>query len=158
MRQTSAETKREIEELRAQTTTLLVEIEGRVRHTLDVRARIREHPQVVAGLGVGLSAGLGLGTFLVYRQVQARRTARRRAQQSWRVAAEQLAENLPFRISPRDGQVDFANLQVEKEPSLPQRLIWTVLATGSTALASYLARQLTESLWQKGFGEPPPEP
>ena len=158
MGQTSTETKREIEELRAQTTTLLVEIEDRVRYALDVRAQIREHPGIAAGIGGGLAAGLGLTTLLVYHRIQARREARRRAQQGWRMAAEQLAENLPFRIAQRDGQLDLAGLPVEKEPSLPQRLIWTLVATGSTALASYLARQLTETLWPRGFGELPPEP
>lgn len=157
MGETSTDTKREIEDLRAETTTLIVSIEGRVRHALDLRAQIREHPGIAAGVGIGLSAGLGLVTFAVYRRVQERRSARWKAQQRLRWAAEHFAEGLPFRPGGPDGRFDLGNMRVEKEPNLAQRLAWTMLATGGSALASYLARQLTDSLWQKGFGEPPPE-
>jgi hypothetical protein len=155
---TSVDTRREIEELRADTTALLVDLEGKVRHALDVRAQIREHPAVAAGVGIGVSAGLGLVAFGVYRNVQSRRTAKHRTQQRLRLAAEHFAEGLPFRVTAKDGRFDFPGLEVEREPSFAQRIAWTVLTTGGTALASYIARQLTESLWQRGFGEPPPEP
>ncbi|HEX2173858.1 MAG TPA: hypothetical protein VHL09_15605 [Dehalococcoidia bacterium] len=153
---TSADTRREIEELRADTTALLVDLEGKVRHTLDVRAQIREHPAVAAGVGLGLSAGLGLIGFSIYRNVQERRTAKRRTQQLQSWMAEHWPDQLPFRVLPRDGRLDLGGLHVEKEPSMAQRLAWTLLTTGGTAIASYLARQFTESLWQRGFGEPPP--
>lgn len=153
---TSSDTRREIAELRAETTALLVDLEGRVRHLLDVRAQIREHPGVAAGAGVAVSAGLGLAAFAVYRNVQQRRSTERRTQERLRLLAEQVAEGLPFRIAARDGRLEIPGFQIEKEPSLGQRVLWNVLATGGTALATYVARQMTESLWSRGFGEPPP--
>lgn len=153
---TSSDTRREIEELRAETTALLVDLEGRVRHLLDVRAQVREHPGVAAGVGAAVSAGLGLTAFVIYRNVQQRRSADRGAQERLRNMAEQFAEGLPFRVSGRDGRLEIPGFQVEKEPSLGQRVLWNVLATGGTALATYLARQMTESAWSRGFGEPPP--
>lgn len=154
---TSVDTRREIEELRAETTALLVDLEGKVRHALDVRAQIREHPAIAAGVGVGVSAGLGLIAFSVYRNIQSRRTGKHRTQERLRQAAEHFAEGLPFRVTARDNRFEFPGVQVEREPSFAQRIAWTVLTTGGTALASYIARQLTESLWERGFGEPPPD-
>lgn len=157
MGDTSTDTRREIEELRAQTTALLVEIEGRVRRTLDVRAQIREHPGVAAGIGLGLSAGVGLIVFNTIRGYQQRRSTRYRAEQRLRQLADYFGEGLPFRVNPRDGRVELPGMGVEREPNFAQRLAWTAITTGGTALASYLARQLTEQIWQRGFGEPPPE-
>ncbi len=86
MGETLAETRVEIAARRADNESTAAELDARVRHALDVKARFRENPLIFIGLGAGAVFLLAGGPALVFR------FARRRVNPS---AAEQAYDALP---------------------------------------------------------------
>ena len=87
MGETLAETRVEIAARRADNEGTAAELDARVRHALDVKARFRENPLIFVGLGVGAVFLLAGGPALVFPLV-----AKRRVNPS---AAEQAYDALP---------------------------------------------------------------
>lgn len=73
MGKTAADIEREIDELRADTDRVLVELEHRIRDTINIRTQAEQHPLVATAITFGTLMGLGLVLYLAFfrpREVQ----------------------------------------------------------------------------------------
>jgi hypothetical protein len=135
----------EIDQLRARTQQLISELErriqdkvtgtretvARVRHAVDVRAQLKEHPRAAAGLGAGTLIALGVGAwFLVARAREQRRLVPR-------VQRKALALGAMLR--------DPERYIARKEP-VGRRVLGAVLVTAATVVIRALAQRLTEPI------------
>ena len=80
MGETLAETRVEISDQRAQNERNAAELEARVRHALDIRARFRENPLVFVGVGAAVVFLVAGGPGRVFRAIK-RRTNPSRAEE-----------------------------------------------------------------------------
>ena len=170
MGETLAETRVEIAARRADNESTAAELDARVRHALDVKARFRENPLIFIGLGAGAVFLLAGGPALVFR------FAKRRVNPS---AAEQAYDALP---APMQGWVDqlvsgsgpkalkardalveelarwrrdpikdkkarkeLARAMVDGPPG-PSRTAWKAAETAAGLIAAALARRAIEAL------------
>lgn len=180
MGETLAETRVEIAARRADNERTASELDARVRHALDVKARFRENPLIFIGLGAGAVFLLAGGPAIVFRFV------RRRANPS---AAEQAYDALPAPMKAwvdtlvsgsgpkaqkaRDGLVEelarwrrdpikdkkarkeLARAMVDGPPG-PSRTAWKAAETAAGLIAAALARRAIEALvtGEKPFNPP----
>jgi ElaB/YqjD/DUF883 family membrane-anchored ribosome-binding protein len=133
----------EVDALRERTQTLVSELErrlrqrlqlsratvARVRHAIDVRAQIEEHPAAVIGVGAITSALLGVGIYFVVVRV------RRSRQPLYRWRARLAAYRLLLREPER---------ALRKHPPLGRRLLAAVLIAGATTLMRSLSALLVK--------------
>jgi ElaB/YqjD/DUF883 family membrane-anchored ribosome-binding protein len=133
---------REVDELRERTQALLAELEGRVdstvddargtlgrvRHAVDLRAHLREHPVASAGVGAGALVLVGVGVYFgLQRRAAARRLPTRLRR---RAAALRLLVGAPERF-------------VRAPPPLGRRLLGAALiAVVTSALRAQTLRLL----------------
>jgi len=168
--ETLAETRVEIAARRADNERTASELDARVRHALDVKARFRENPLIFIGLGAGAVFLLAGGPALVFR------FAKRRVNPS---AAEQAYDALPPPMQAwvdtlvsgtgpkaqkaRDGLVEelarwrrepikdkkarkeLARAMVDGPPG-PSRTAWKAAETAAGLIAAALARKAIEAL------------
>lgn len=170
MGETLAETRVEIAARRADNESTATELDARVRHALDVKARFRENPLIFIGLGAGAVFLLAGGPALVFR------FAKRRVNPS---AAEQAYDALPApmqawvdqlisgsgpkALKARDALVEelarwrrdpikdkkarkeLARAMVDGPPG-PSRTAWKAAETAAGLIAAALARRAIEAL------------
>ena len=170
MGETLAETRVEIAARRADNESTAAELDARVRHALDVKARFRENPLIFIGLGAGAVFLLAGGPALVFR------FAKRRVNPS---AAEQAYDALPApmqawvdtlvsgsgpkAVKARDALVEelarwrqdpikdkkarkeLARAMVDGPPG-PSRTAWKAAETAAGLIAAALARRAIEAL------------
>jgi len=168
--ETLAETRVEIAARRSDNESTAAELDARVRHALDVKARFRENPLIFLGLGVGAVFLLAGGPALVFR------FAKRRVNPS---AAEQAYDALPApmqawvdalvsgsgpkAVKARDALVEelarwrhdpikdkkarkeLARAMVDGPPG-PSRTAWKAAETAAGLIAAALARRAIEAL------------
>jgi hypothetical protein len=168
--ETLAETRVEIAARRADNESTAAELDARVRHALDVKARFRENPLIFIGLGAGAVFLLAGGPALVFR------FAKRRVNPS---AAEQAYDALPApmqawvdqlvsgsgpkAVKARDALVEelarwrrdpikdkkarkeLARAMVDGPPG-PSRTAWKAAETATGLIAAALARRAIEAL------------
>jgi hypothetical protein len=136
---------REVDELRLRTEALLTELErrlsdqverakvtveraragvARVRRAIDLRLQLREHPAAAIGVGLGATALLGVGVYLV----MSRRLAAGRPVERWRRRAR------AYRALVADPE-----RVLRPQPRLLQRLVGAIAMTVTTTLARRLA-------------------
>jgi hypothetical protein len=146
--ETAADTARELAALRAETDRLLEELDGRVRRTLDVPQQVatkRAVVQVVVPVLGGLAA---LAVLLIWLR-NWRRAVRARRARAERQQAEALARELGL---PPQALLPPAAAEAERaaaadEPSLLQRTLGALAASGVLALVDYLARRFSAAQW-----------
>ena len=170
MGETLAETRVEIAARRADNESTAAELDARVRHALDVKARFRENPLIFIGLGAGAVFLLAGGPALVFR------FARRKVNPS---AAEQAYDALPspmqawvdtlvtgtgpkaqkardalveelgrWRREPirdKKARKELARAMVDGPPG-PSRTAWKAAETAAGLIAAALARRAIEAL------------
>ena len=180
MGETLAETRVEIAARRADNERTASELDARVRHALDVKARFRENPLIFIGLGAGAVFLLAGGPAFVFGVL------RRRANPS---AAEQAYDALPAPMQAwvdtlisgtgpkaqkaRDGLVEelarwrrdpikdkkarkeLARAMVDGPPG-PSRTAWKAAETAAGLIAAALARRAIQALitGEKPFNPP----
>jgi len=178
--ETLAETRVEIAARRADNERTASELDARVRHALDVKARFRENPLIFIGLGAGAVFLLVGGPARVFR------FARRRANPS---AAEQAYDALPapmqawvdtlvsgtgpkaqkardalieelarWRHDPikdKKARKELARAMVDGPPG-PSRTAWKAAGTAAGLIAAALARRAIQALitGEKPFNPP----
>ncbi len=166
---TSADTQREIDEIRKDVVSALEELDARRRQTFDVGSHARsaqESPVTLVSLAV---VGLAVGGIVAYRMVAQRRRRRRpeeRLKRTVREAAEGLGERferareaVPMSIRLHSNGDDDKGRTVEVErsdPSMVKRILWGVLAATMMAGAGLLARRLSAAVWKAAMNEEPP--
>jgi hypothetical protein len=167
--ETLAETRVEIDAQRAENERNASELEARVRHALDVRARFRENPLLFIGVGAAAVFLVAGGPGRVFRAVR-RRTNPSRAEelydalpssmQSWvdtlvsgsgpkaQAARDALVEELQrWRREPikdKQARKELAKAMVEGPPG-PQRTAWKAAEVAAGLISAALARKAIEA-------------
>jgi hypothetical protein len=166
--ETLAETRVEIAEQRAANDRDAAELEARVRHALDIKARFRENPALFIGLGAGAVFLLVGGPGRVIRTIR-RRTMPNRAEQAYNAlpktmqswvdtlvsgtgpkaqqARDALVEELQrWRHDPikdKKARQELAKAMVEGPPG-PQRTAWKATEVAAGLISAALARKAIE--------------
>ena len=169
MGETLAETRIEITTQRAENERNATELEARVRHALDIRARFRENPLVFIGVGAAAVFLLVGGPGRVFRTIR-RRTNPSQAEQlydtlpssmqAWvdtlvkgtgpkaQQARDALVEELQrWRHEPikdKKARKELAKAMVEGPPG-PQRTAWKAAEVAAGLVSAALARKAIES-------------
>jgi hypothetical protein len=167
---TSADTQREIEEIRKDVSSAFAELEARVGRATDFRAHARRasgSPKTLAGLAL---AGGATAALVVARVVSRARKSRRpeeRLKRALSGAADELGERferareaipLEMRFS-SSGDDDRRGSPIElqgSEPSMLKKLLWAALAATMMAGAGLLARRISAAVWKAAMQEEPP--
>ncbi|HEX6127639.1 MAG TPA: hypothetical protein VF071_01305 [Candidatus Limnocylindria bacterium] len=169
MGETLAETRIEIETHRAQMEAEASELESRVRHALDFKARFRENPALFVGLGAGAVFLIAGGPMRVARLVRRRlrpttaeqaHDALPKPMQAWvdslvgdvgpkadkaRLALTQELQR--WRHEPlknKKARKELAKAMVEGPPG-PERTVWKAAEAGLTLLSAAMARKAIEA-------------
>jgi hypothetical protein len=167
--ETLAETRVEIDAHRAEMEATADELQARVRHALDVKARFRENPLAFVGIGAGalyLVTGGPIWTARLLRR-RLRPTPSEKAydalpkpMQRWvdqlvddvgpkaEHARDALAEEVAkWRLAPlanKKSRKELAKAMVEGPPG-PERTAWKAAEAGLTLLSAALARKAIEA-------------
>jgi hypothetical protein len=167
---TSADTQREIEQIRKDVSSAVAELRSRTRRLSATRPdsrQLRENPAVLAAVALPV---IGLGVFAAARAVAEARRRRRPEQRLkrtlWSVAEElgerweRAREALPLEVrfpAGEDGDDRGRSVQVKRsEPSMVKRILWTALVAAMVAGGGLLARRLSAAVWRAAMGEEPP--
>jgi hypothetical protein len=167
--ETLAETRLEVAAQRADMEAAAQELQARVRHALDIKARFRENPALFIGIGAGAVFLVAGGPIRVARAVrrQLRPTTSEKAydalpkpMQRWvdtlvadvgpkaEHARENLAEEVAkWRLAPlydKKARKDLAKAMVEGPPG-PERAGWKAAEAALTLLSAALARRAIEA-------------
>lgn len=169
MGRTSADTQREIEEIRKDVSSAFAELEVRIGRATDFRAHARRasgSPKALAGLAL---AGGAAAALLVARAVSAARKSRRpeeRLKRALSGAADELGERferareaipLEMRLSSSDDDRRGSPIELQgSEPSMLKKLLWAALAATMMAGAGLLARRISAAVWKAAMQEEPP--
>ena len=179
MGETLAETRVEVASQRTENERTAAELEARVRHALDIKARFRENPALFIGLAAGVVFLVAGGPRRVINGVR-RRTNPSRAEQAYdalpksmqawvdtlasgtgpraQQARDVLVEELQrWRQAPlKDKRVrkELAKAMVEGPPG-PQRTAWKAAEVAAGLISAALARKAIEALIT---GEKPTRP
>ena len=179
MGETLAETRVEVANQRTENERTAAELEARVRHALDIKARFRENPAIFIGLAAGVVFLVAGGPRRVINGVR-RRTNPTRAEQAYDAlpksmqawvdtlasgtgpralqARDALVEELQrWRQAPlKDKKVrkELAKAMVEGPPG-PQRTAWKAAEVAAGLVSAALARKAIEALIT---GEKPSRP
>ncbi len=170
MGETLAETRVEIAARRADNERTASELDARVRHALDVKARFRENPLLFVGIGVGAVFLLAGGPALVFRFAKRRVNPSAAEQaydalpspmQAWvdmlvsgsgpkaQKARDALVEELGrWRREPikdKKARKELARAMVDGPPG-PSRTAWKAAETAAGLIAAALARKAIEAL------------
>ena len=182
MGETLAETRVELAEQRAQNDRAATELEARVRHALDIRARLRENPLPLIGVGAAAVFLVAGGPKRVARMIRRRvrptnaeqaYDALPRPMQAWvdtlvaevgpkaDAARAALTEELQrWRTEPmknKKARKELAKAMVEGPPG-PGRTAWKVAETALTLLSAALARRAIEQFITGDVSRPPAPP
>jgi hypothetical protein len=166
--ETLAETRVEVEALRTDLQQRADALEARVRHALDIPARIRENPLVFIGIGVGTAFLVAGGPMRVARLVRRRMrpsTAEQaydalpKAMQAWvdtvaggvgqraggarNALAEELLAWRHNAVKSKKARRELAKSITEGPPG-PERAVWRAVESGLTLLSAALARRAIE--------------
>ena len=169
MGETLAETRVEIDEQRAQVERTADELQARVRHALDFKARFRENPLLFIGIGAGTLYLVTGGPIWTARLLRRRLSPSRPEQaydalpkpmQKWvdslvsdfgpraADARNTLAEEVAkWRLAPlknKKARKELAKAMVEGPPG-PSRTAWKAAEAGLTLLSAALARRAIEA-------------
>lgn len=169
MGETLAETRLEIESHRSELETTAAELEARLRHAMDVKARFRENPALFIGLGVGAAFLVVGGPMKVARLVRRRlrpTTAEQaydalpKSMQAWvdtlvdevgpkadKARGALVDELQRWRSEPlksKKARKELAKAMVEGPPG-PERTVWKAAEAGLTLLSAALARRAVEA-------------
>lgn len=171
---TSADTQREIEEIRKDVSSAVSELEKRLARAASPKTYLelaRENPAAVIGLGV---AGLGVVGTMAMRAVLAARRRNRPSERLRRTVhdvAEGLGEQIgrareaipAIPVSVRigsagddDGDRDTDIAVTGSQPSMIKRLLWAALVAGMMAAGGLVARRVSATLWRQLMQEDPP--
>ena len=179
MGETLAETRVEVASQRAENERTAAELEARVRHSLDIKARFRENPALFIGLAAGAVFLVVGGPRRVIHEVR-RRTNPSRAEQAYdalpksmqawvdtlvagtspkaQQARDALVEELQrWRHDPikdKKARKELAKAIVEGPPG-PQRTAWKAAEVATGLISAALARKVIEALIT---GEKPTRP
>ena len=168
---TSADTQREIEEIRKDISSAAEELGSRLRRMADVgrhSQRVKENPAALAGLTLAV---VGIGGAVATRAVleqRRRQTPQERLKRTVRGAAEELSERwerarealpLELHLGSRDDDDDKGGRPAEirlKEPSMIKRILWGALVAAMVAAGGLIARRLSAAVWRATMKEEPP--
>jgi hypothetical protein len=167
--ETLAETRVEIEAHRAEMESTAAEIEGRVRHALDVRARFRENPVAFVGLAAGTVFLVAGGPIRVARLVRRRLrpTTAEQAYDALPAPMQAWVDSLASEVGPKADKArhalveelqrwrqeplkskkarkELAKAMVDGPPG-PERTIWKASEAALTLLSAALARKAIEA-------------
>lgn len=169
MGETLAETRLEVEAHRAELNRTAEELEARIRHALDVKARFKENPALFIGLGAGAAFLVAGGPMRVARLVRRRLnpTAAEQAYDALPKSMQHWVDAMAGEVGPRAAQArealveelqrwrqeplknkkarrELARAMVEGPPG-PQRTAWKAAEAALTLLSAALARRAIEA-------------
>ena len=169
MGETLAETRVEVEAQRADMQRTATELEARVRHALDFKARFKENPALFIGLGVGAAFLVVGGPSRVARALR-RRMRPTGAEQAYDALPKPMqawVDTLVGEVGPKAGraretlieelqrwrQEPLKNKKVRKElakamvegPPGPSRTAWKAAEAALTLLSAAMARKAIEA-------------
>jgi hypothetical protein len=167
--ETLAETRVEVANQRAENERNAAELEARVRHALDIRARFRENPLVFIGVGAAAVFLVVGGPGRVFRAVKRRTNPSRaeelydalpssmqawvdtlvsgtgpRAQQARDALIEELQRWRHEPIRDKKARKELAKAMVEGPPG-PQRTAWKAAEVAAGLISAALARKAIEA-------------
>jgi len=168
--ETLAETRVEVASQRSENERMAAELEARVRHALDIRARFRENPALFVGLAAGVVFLVAGGPRRVIDGVR-RRTNPTRAEQAYDALPKSMQAwvdtlvggTSPKAVQARDALVEelqrwrhdpikdkkarkeLAKALVEGPPG-PQRTAWKAAEVAAGLISAALARKAIEAL------------
>ena len=170
MGETLAETRVEIAARRADNERTAAELDARVRHALDIKARFRENPFLFVGLGAGAVFLLAGGPAIVFRFARRRANPSRaeqaydalpgpmqawvdtlvsgtgpKAQQARDALVEELARWRREPIKDKKARKELARAMVDGPPG-PSRTAWKAAETAAGLIAAALARRAIAAL------------
>jgi hypothetical protein len=165
---TAADTQREIEEIRKDVRSAVLELRKRARRTTNVKRQarhVKENPAALGGVGLVVAGAVAVGAARAVAEARRRRRPEERLKRTVRSAAEELGERwerareaLPFdvRLSADDddrGQ----SVQVERSnPNMVKRMLWAALVATVMAGAGLAARRVSAAVWRAAMNEEPP--
>ena len=167
---TSADTQREIEEIRKDITSATEELYKRARRLTDVRVSsegVKENPAAVGAAAlavVGIGGVAGARAYINYRR---RQRPQERLKRTVRSAAEELGERwerardaIPVELhlggrdeDDRDGKQPTIE---RKDPGMIKKMLWGTLVASMVAAGGLLARRLSAAVWRAAMNEDPP--
>jgi hypothetical protein len=165
MGETAVETRREIDQLRSEMTQLIEELEQRARLAADVRAQVAANPVVVGLLGAALTSALGGTVFIALRSRQRKQEEEARIDHRAAELLGLLRKHVKPPVSveivtddrdPRRRR-ERHRAPPARDPGAIKKVLWAALTAGLMALATMLARRLTETVWERAMHEVPPE-
>ena len=136
---------KEVDELRERTQQLIVELERRiqeritgaretverVKHAVDVKAQLREHPRVAAGVSAATLVAIGVGTWYLVHQMRERRRFVPRVTRKARALGAIISD--PER-------------HLQKKEPIGRRILGAVLATAATVIVRAVAQRLVKPM------------
>ena len=169
MGETLAETRIEVEAQRTENQQTATELEARVRHALDFKARFMENPALFIGLGVGAAFLAVGGPFRVARALR-RRMQPTHAEQAYDALPKSMqawVDTLAGEVGPKAGRArealveelqrwrkepikdkrarkELAKAMVEGPPG-PSRTAWKAAEAALTLLSAAMARKAIEA-------------
>jgi len=165
---TAADTQREIEEIRKDVRSSVLELQKRARRTTDVKRQarqVKENPAAVGGVGLAVAGLAAVAAARAIAEARRRRRPEERLKRTVRSAAEDFGERwerareaLPFdvRLS-SDGDDRGQSVQVERSnPNMIKRVLWAALVATLMAGAGLAARRVSAAVWRAAMNEDPP--
>ena len=172
---TSADTQREIEEIRKDIASAATELQSRARRLVDFRSGVAgaqpatrvvtENPFVLPAVALAGAGAVGLIAFRAVSEARKRRRPQERLKRTVLRAAEDLGERwqrvreaLPteVRLSGRDDEENEAAEVRRSSPNMVKRMLWTALVAAMMAGGGLVARRLSAAVWRAAMREEPP--
>lgn len=165
---TASDTQREIEEIRKDVRSAVLELQRRARRTTDVKRQARhvqENPAAVGGVGLLLTGLAAVFAARAIAEARRRRRPEERLKRTVRSAAEELGdrwerarEALPFEVRlGSDGEERGQSVEVERSnPNMVKRMLWAALVATLMAGAGLAARRVSALVWRAAMNEDPP--
>jgi len=167
---TSADTQREIEEIRFDISSAADELERRALRLVDVQAHARwlqENPAALAGVGLVVVGVCGVLAFRAVSSARKRRRPDERLKRTVLGAAEELGERLERAREAIPLDVHIGSHDHEDDPGrgpdregsnagMVKKMLWAALAASMMAAAGLVARRLSAVVWKAAMKEEPP--
>ncbi len=170
---TSADTQREIEEIRKDVTSATEELYKRAHRlsarVTDVRAhseQVRDNPAALGAAALAVAGIGGVAGARAYVQYRRRQRPEERLKRTVRTAAGELSERferareaipLELHLGGRDDERDGRQPTIErKDPGMIKKMLWGALVASMVAAGGLLARRLSAAVWRAAMNEDPP--
>ena len=167
---TSADTQREIEEIRKDITSATEELYKRIGRMMDMRVRsqqVKDNPAALGAVAIAVAGLGGVAGARAYVDYRRRQRPEERLKRTVRTAAGELGERwgrareaipLELHLGGREGdERDGRQPTIErKDPGMIKKMLWGALVASMVAAGGLVARRLSAAVWRAAMNEDPP--